>query len=116
MTNLLSLQMFFVSGCSDVALCHFEFLCLCWKTVLYQPVVVELCLFSSLVGDVSEHNLCIVCQCVSDVLIRLKLEALYTVVAQLGMKVEVEPLKTVVGLRWYGTVGDRWSVSQSSST
>lgn len=95
MTNLLALQMFFVSGCSDVTFCHFEFLCLCWKTVLYQPVVVELCLFSSLVGDVPKRNLCVVCQCVSDVLICLKLEALYTVVAQLGMKVEVEPHKTV---------------------
>lgn len=85
MTNLLSLCMLFVSGCIDLMLCHYEFLCLCWKTVLYQPVVVELCLFSCLVADVPEHNLCIVCQCVSDALIRLKLETLYAIVAQLGM-------------------------------
>jgi hypothetical protein len=85
MTNLLSLRMLFVSGCSALVLCHYEFLCLCWKTVLYQPVVVELCLFSCLVADVPEHNLCSACQCVSDTLIPLKLEMLYAVVAWLGV-------------------------------
>jgi hypothetical protein len=85
MTNLLSFHMLFVPQCSDVTLCCYEFLCLCWKTLLYQPVVVELYLFPSLVADVPEHNLCSVCQCVSNALIRLKLEALYTIVAQLGM-------------------------------
>lgn len=57
----------------------------CAGRQLYQPVVVELCLFSSLVAAVPEHNLCSVCQCVSDALICLKLEALYAIVAQLGM-------------------------------
>ena len=85
MTNLLSRHMLFVPGCSDVMLCCYEFLCLCWKTLFYQPVVVELCLFPSLVSDVLEHNLSSVCQCVSDALICLKLETLHTFVAQLGM-------------------------------
>ena len=85
MTDLLSLHMLFVPGCSDVTLCCYEFLCLCWKTVLYHLVVVELCLFSSLVADVPECNLCNFCRCVSGALIRLKLEAPYTIVAQLGM-------------------------------
>jgi len=81
----MSLHMLYVSGCSDIMLCHYEFLCLCWKAVLYQHVVVELCLFSCLVADVPEHNLYSVCQCVSDALIQLKLETFYAVVAQLGV-------------------------------